>query len=196
MNSKKLKKWVSNFITGLLFVVLIFMIVVVVSTKASGGEPQIMGYQLKTVLSGSMEPGIKTGSIIAVKPGGDMNRFKKDDVITFKQEESILVTHRIKDVIKNGELVQYKTKGDNNKTEDQNLVLSDNVVAEYNGFTVPYIGYLMNFTNTKNGAFLFIIPGILLVLYASLSVWKALSEIGISQKKDESVDKIPPNSSI
>lgn len=34
------------------------------------GEPQVFGYQLKTVLSGSMEPEIKTGSIIAVKPGG------------------------------------------------------------------------------------------------------------------------------
>ena len=63
-----LRKWISNLITGVLFITLLFMLFVVISSRASGGEPAFNGYQLKTVLSGSMEPGIQTGSIIAVKP--------------------------------------------------------------------------------------------------------------------------------
>ena len=63
------------------------MVFIVISSKTSEGAPQILGYQLKTVLSGSMEPGIKTGSIIAVKAGGDMTRFQENDVITFVQEK-------------------------------------------------------------------------------------------------------------
>jgi signal peptidase I len=189
MNMKKVKKWTSNIITGILFAVLIFMVVVVVSSKASGGEPEAFGYQLKTVLSGSMEPGIQTGSIIAVKPGGDMTRFEKGDVITFRQEENMLVTHRVAEVIKNGDQVMYRTKGDNNKTEDLNPVLSENVVAEYTGFTVPYVGYFMNFTNSKNGAFLFIIPGILLLIYSGFTIWRAISQIEVKPKKTDTAEK-------
>src|SRR5690606_41037002 len=115
---KVVKKWSSRVITTLLTITLIFMIFVVISSKASGGEPEIFGYQLKTVLSGSMEPGIKTGSIIAVKPGGDMTRFKQDDVITFMEEDGKLITHRITEVIASGDSVMYRTKGDNNNAED------------------------------------------------------------------------------
>lgn len=187
MNIQKLKKFTSNLVTGILFVILILMIFFVVSSKASGGVPQAFGYQLKTVLSGSMEPGIKTGSIIAVKPGGDMKRFKEGDVITFQQEENILVTHRIIEVLKNGDQVMYKTKGDNNQAEDQNPVLSENVVAQYKGFTIPYVGYFMSFTNSKNGAFLLIVPGILLLIYAGLTIWRTIAQIQVPTKKDESI---------
>jgi signal peptidase I len=188
MNGKKLMKWGSNIVTTVLFLVLIFMVFVVVSSKASGGEPQVFGYQLKTVLSGSMEPGIKTGSIIAVKPGGDMTRFEKGDVITFQQEKDMLVTHRVTEVIKSGDNIMYKTKGDNNNAEDMNPVLSENVVAEYSGLTIPYLGYFMNFTNSKNGAFLLLVPGLLLLVYSGFTIWKAISEIDIKAKKNDTVE--------
>ena len=42
MTAKKVWKIVSNLITGILFLLLIFMIFVVVSSKASGGEPQFL----------------------------------------------------------------------------------------------------------------------------------------------------------
>ena len=56
------------------------MTFVVISSKASGGEPQVFGYQLKTVLSGSMEPAFNTGSIIAVKPSRRSNNFKREGI--------------------------------------------------------------------------------------------------------------------
>ncbi|WP_201717010.1 signal peptidase I SipW [Rossellomorea arthrocnemi] len=188
MRPKKIRKIISSSITVVLYIVLFTMIIVVVSSKAAGGEPEIFGKQIKTVLSGSMEPGIQTGSIIAVKPGGDMTRFKKGDVITFKQEENMLVTHRIAEVIKSGDHVMYKTKGDNNDAADLEPVLSENVVGEYTGFTIPYLGYFMNIMNSKNGAFLFIIPGLLLLCYSGFVIGKAISQIEI-KKPSESIDK-------
>lgn len=188
MNVKKIKKFISYSITVVLYLVLFTMIIVVVSSKAAGGEPEIFGKQIKTVLSGSMEPGIQTGSIIAVKPGDDMTRFKKGDVITFKQEENMLVTHRVVEVMKSGDHVMYKTKGDNNDAADLEPVLSENVVGEYTGFTIPYIGYFMNIMNSKNGAFLFIIPGLLLLCYSGFVIGKALSQIEI-KKPTEPIDK-------
>lgn len=151
-------------------------------TKFSGGEPQVFGYQFKTVLSGSMEPDIKTGSIIAVKPGGDMTRFKENDVITFKEEDEKLITHRIIEVTESSENTLYRTKGDNNNAPDLNPVLSDNVVAHYTGFTVPYVGYFISFAQSQNGAFLLLIPGILLLCYSGFIIWRAISEINMVQE--------------
>ena len=181
--NKKIMKWVNNFITGILMILLISVASVVVISKASGGEPQLFGYQLKTVLSGSMEPGIQTGSIISVKLAVDKNGFKEGDVITFQEEEDILITHRITEVVKSGDSVLYRTKGDNNNAEDMNPVLSENVVAKYTGFTVPNVGYFINFSQSKNGAFLLLIPGFLLLIYSAFTIWKVLSVIELPQKK-------------
>lgn len=188
MKLRTVGKWISNLITVVMFSVLLLMLFLVISSKAAGGEPQIFGYQLKTVLSGSMEPGIQTGSVIAVKPGGDMTRFKENEVITFQEEENMLVTHRIVEVIKNGEQVMYRTKGDNNNAEDRNPVLSENVVAEYTGVTVPYLGYFIDFAQSKNGsALLLILPGLLLLGYSIFTILQTLSQI---EKKHTASDKI------
>ncbi|MBB6453683.1 signal peptidase [Salirhabdus euzebyi] len=189
LNKTKVMKWFNHISTVLLFTILIGLLFMVIISKASGGEPKIFGYQLKTVLSGSMEPGIKTGSIIAVKPGGDMTRFKENDVITFMEEEGYLVTHRITEVVKSGEQTLYRTKGDNNDAEDLNPVLSDNVVAEYTGFTIPYVGYFIDFAQSKNGAFLLLIPGLILLGYAGFIFWRTLSEIDVSNKRGSKNEK-------
>ena len=180
-------KRISSIVSSILMVLLISVASIVVITKISGGEPQLFGYQLKTVLSGSMEPGIQTGSIIAVKQAVAKTSFKKGDVITFQEEENILITHRITEVVKSGDSVLYRTKGDNNNAEDMNPVMSDNVVAEYTGFTVPYVGYFINFTQSKNGAFLLLIPGFLLLLYSGFTIWRALGEIELSPKKKPNI---------
>lgn len=176
-NKKQAMKWVNNITTGILFTVLIAMMLVVVSAKASGGEPEVFGYQLKTVLSGSMEPGIQTGSLIAVETVDDKKSFKKGDVITFRKKENMLVTHRITDVMKDKNGVNYQTKGDNNDGPDLKPVPSQNVVAKYTGFTIPYVGYFINFSQSKNGALLLLIPGILLLCYSGFTVWRALSQL-------------------
>ncbi|MGN7408086.1 signal peptidase I SipW [Sporosarcina sp. SAFN-010] len=183
MKKLKVMKWINSLITGILIILLISIASLVGVTKISGGEPQLLGNQIKTVLSGSMEPGIKTGSIITVKQATDKTKYKEGDVITFQEENGILITHRITEVIKSGDSVLYRTKGDNNNAEDMNPVLSENVVAEYTGITVPYAGYLINFSQSKNGAFFLLIPGFLLLIYSGFVVWRALSEIEVSPKK-------------
>lgn len=183
MKKQIIMKWISNFITGVLFILLIGVASVVIITKASGGEPQLFGYQLKTVLSGSMEPGIQTGSIITVKPAVDKASFKVDDIITFMEEDNILITHRITEVIGEGDSVLYRTKGDNNNAEDMNPVLTDNVVAEYTGVTVPYLGYFISFAQSKNGAFLLLVPGFLLLIYSAFTIWRAIAEIELPKKQ-------------
>ncbi|MNO38870.1 Signal peptidase I W [compost metagenome] len=183
----RIKKMINNTLSSIMLVIFILLVVAVVLSKASGGEPAFFGYQIKSVLSGSMEPGIQTGSIVALKPGGDMNRFKKGDVITFRNEENLLITHRVVEATMNnatGEAM-YRTKGDNNDAPDMNPTSSTNVVAEYTGVTVPYVGYAMNFAVSKAGSVvLMIVPGLMLLLYALYSTWKAVAAL---EKKNTAI---------
>ena len=185
MKKNKLFKWTNRIITGILMVLLVGVSSMIIITKISGGEPKVFGYQLKTVLSGSMEPGIKTGSIIAVKPvsGEDKNQLQKDDIITFMEGENKLITHRITEVKETKNDVLYTTKGDNNNAVDSEPVLASNVVAVYNGFTIPYVGYISHYAQSNEGsALLLIIPGLLLLGYSIITIWKTLKDI--DNKKD------------
>ncbi|RNB87758.1 signal peptidase I [Brevibacillus fluminis] len=173
-----MKKLISTIVTWLLAIILIVTAAAVIISKASGGEPKLFGLELKGVLSGSMEPTFMTGSIIAIKPGGDMTRFQKGDVITFKVDDKTLITHRIVDVLKNGKNVSYVTKGDNNAKADPTPVLSENVVGEYIGITIPNLSYLLDFIRSKAGAvILMIVPGIFLLGYSILSIRKAINQL-------------------
>ncbi|WP_370294502.1 signal peptidase I SipW [Rossellomorea marisflavi] len=182
----RLKKILSNSITGILFIVFMGMMFIVISSMASGGEPQLFGKQLKTVLSGSMEPEFQTGSIIAVEPVKDAESLKKGDIISFVIPDGTMVTHRIAEVMKNGDHTMFQTKGDNNKEPDTEPVLAQNVVAIYTGFTIPYIGYFVDFSKSNKGtALLMIIPGIFLLGYSAFTIRSALKEIDQKHTKKE-----------
>ena len=182
-------KWLSRGLTCLLALLLFFMITVTLLSRTAGGVPMILGHQLKTVLSGSMEPKIQTGSIIAVKPGGDMTQLKEGQIITFRQVKNaaaILVTHRIVKAVPlaTGQ-TQYVTKGDNNDGPDPEPLLSDNVTAVYSGFTVPYAGYFLDFARSKSGtALMMILPGLLLLGYSVLNIWKGLKSLELPSGKE------------
>jgi signal peptidase len=183
---KKTLKVLSSLGTTVLFLIFTVLLIAVISSKASGGEPSFFGYQIKTVLSGSMEPTFMTGSIIAVKPVNNPTDLKKGDIITFKKDEQILVTHRIIEVQRNNGSVLYKTKGDNNKSADTEPVLSQNVVDTYSGFTIPYVGYFQDFAKSKNGAaLLLILPGILLLLYSIISIFTAIKQLDTSSREKD-----------
>ncbi|RSL30307.1 signal peptidase I [Salibacterium salarium] len=182
---KKLLKIMSGTTTFLLFAALLFMIVVVISSKASGGNPSLMGYEIKSVLSGSMEPTFQTGSVIAIEPTEDGTGYQEGDVITFQQEEDVLVTHRITDVNESSDQVMYETKGDNNDAVDMEPVLSDNVIGKYADFTIPYLGYLIDFANSPTGALvLLVVPGVIVFLYGIFAVWRELRKLEGKSKKD------------
>ncbi|WP_163099384.1 signal peptidase I SipW [Peribacillus alkalitolerans] len=188
---KKAVKISSNILYGVIFTTLLVMVIMVISSRVSGGEPQLFGYQFKTVLSGSMEPTFKTGSIILVKKPENQKSLKVKDVISFRQSDGSIVTHRIIDVIKQGNSVNYQTKGDNNKNADTNLVIPQNIVAVYSNITIPFIGYFLKYASSSVGtALLLIIPGFLLLGYAGLTIRTAIKEIELKMKPTASDDSI------
>ncbi|SFL88071.1 signal peptidase I SipW [Salibacterium qingdaonense] len=181
---KKLLRFTSSTVTVLLFAALICMIIVVISSKASGGSPSAMGYEIKSVLSGSMEPTFQTGSIIAIKPTEENGtEYQDGDIITFQQDQETLVTHRIIGVNETNDQIVYETKGDNNDAADMDPVLDTNVVGEYTGFTIPYVGYFIEFANSPTGALVLLVtPGVIIFLYGILSIWRELKKLEAKTK--------------
>ena len=77
----------------------LIILIVVGALIAFSMLPIKNNYQVLTVMSGSMEPTIPTGSVIVIKPATE---YKVDDIITFKtpgsNKKKDFTTHRIKEI--------------------------------------------------------------------------------------------------
>ena len=158
----KTVKKIWNTITSLL------VILVVIGAMLLGGV-RILGYQVFTVLSGSMEPVYHTGSLIYVKDV-DYRDLGDGDVITFMLNEDTVATHRIVGVVPDEEdpsVVRYRTKGDANDAEDGALVHYKNVIGSP-VFTIPYLGYVANYIQNPPGTYIAISGGAVLMILVFL----------------------------
>ena len=102
------------------------------------------------VLTASMTPAIAPGDVVVVADR-DPTTIAEGDVITFTRgNDEIPVTHRVIDVVDEAGGVAFETKGDANEDPDTSLVPARNVVGTV-VVTIPYIGYVVQFTNTPYG---------------------------------------------
>jgi signal peptidase len=116
----------------------------------------------KLVESASMEPNIKMGSIVLIKPAQD---YKISEVITFENpvKKGETITHRIYDIKVNEGIPIYITKGDANNAPDRSEVSKEKVIGKVL-FSVPYLGYLINFIQKPLGFVLIIlIPAAIII---------------------------------
>jgi signal peptidase len=176
-----------NTIGNVVFVLLLLMMAVLsfflIQSKISGGAPTVAGYQMYIVLSGSMSPEFDTGSLAFVRETGP-EEIVVGDIITFRTQSGSdsLTTHRVVEVLREGEL-SFVTRGDANNVNDPYPVLADNVVGRVTG-SIPYIGYLLNFVQTRQGLiFLIFIPGILIIVFELGKIMKYLTDGDGSKKK-------------
>ncbi|MED1864164.1 signal peptidase I [Fictibacillus nanhaiensis] len=178
--TKRLLKFTTKLASTSFIVLLCFLAFIILSSRISGAEPSVFGYQIKAVLSGSMEPIFQTGSIISIKQV-DNTTFKKGDIITFQMEDK-LITHRIIDIENKNGQVSYRTKGDNNDGPDMWSVPLNDVIGSYTGFTIPYIGYALNVTQSKEAsALMLFIPGFLLFSSAVFSIVRAARKLDVEK---------------
>lgn len=105
--------------------------------------PLVLGHHPVIVLSGSMEPTYKVGSIIYYKDTPYEN-IEVGDPITFHGEDSdVLVTHRVVEKLEAERA--FGTEGDANGSRDPGNVSYENVVGKATQFCIPYAGYFVNF---------------------------------------------------
>lgn len=124
---------------------------------------RLIGLTPYTVLSGSMEPAYHVGSLIYVKRV-DPSDFKANDPVTFKKDGGQIVTHRIIEVLpKEGDEYCFRTKGDANDIPDGGALKGSQIVGKPI-FTIPYLGYVANYVQSRAGLLLMVSFGALLLL--------------------------------
>lgn len=130
--------------------------------------------QIKVVKSGSMEPAIRTGSIVAIRPAAS---YKVGDVITFGKDTKtqIPTTHRIVGIEGVGASATYTTRGDANDTADQVVTRISDIRGKVL-FTVPFAGYALAFARTKLGFFLLVgVPALFVFVEEGFAIYKELA---------------------
>lgn len=166
---KRLFRWMSNIAVALVLICAILLVGV-----------QVVGLKPYAVLSGSMEPTYHVGSLIYVRKI-DPADVTVGMPLTFVVNEDLLVaTHRVVDIEKvtmrqeqvldeqgnpvvdedGNPLTQdvqldepvyyFQTKGDANEAVDGSPVYYKNIVGTP-VFTIPYLGYLAGWLQTKRG---------------------------------------------
>lgn len=162
-----------NTVTTVLVVLVVILALLLAGVR-------LVGLQVFSVLSGSMEPTYHVGSLIYVK-SVDPAQLQPGDVITFLLDESTVATHRIVEVIpdeSDSEVLRFRTKGDANEAVDGGLVHCKNVIGTP-VFTIPGLGYVANFIQNPPGTYIAISAGSLLLLLMFLP------EVLAPQKKKE-----------
>lgn len=177
-------------ITTIVVILIVFLAIALVGVRVVGLTPY-------TVLSGSMEPTYHVGSLIYVKEV-EPSEVEVGDPITFVVNEDLLVaTHRVVEidvqtsrqqtiVDENGEAMvdaegnpiyeevpldepayYFTTKGDANDAVDGSQVYYKNLLGEP-VFTIPYLGYLSSWIQTKKGMIISINVALILLLLTFL----------------------------
>jgi len=145
--------------------------------------PLIAGIRPYIVLSGSMEPGIQTGSIAYVNTHVPVQDIHVGDIIGFKVVDK-QVTHRVVSI--NADERSFVTKGDKNETEDAAPVLFENYQGKTE-FSIPYLGRAIEFLKTSTGMFVVsMLVGInlILIIFEGAFEKKEDSKDNVENKKD------------
>ena len=159
MNRKERKSPVAVLCSALGTVLLIILVALCLPLTL----PRVLGYDIYTVISGSMEPAIPTGSLVYIE-GARPEEIKEGEVIAFygANDSAAVITHR---VVENNTLMgQFTTKGDANEKADVNPVSYDDFIGKL-ALAIPYLGNLAQlFTSTegKIGAGMVILAALLL----------------------------------
>jgi len=147
---------------NIIYYIFIASIIIIVGLLIISVFPITGNIKFMVVQSGSMEPAIKMGSIVMVKPVKD---YKIGDVISFGEvtKTKSPTTHRIYDIkVVEGE-VSYITKGDANNAPDMREISRREIVGKVL-FSVPYVGYAVDFAKRPLGfALIILIPAAVII---------------------------------
>lgn len=191
MTDKKIKQQILTVVGIALCVILIPMLIINCTLLIKGWTnnnkvPSVFGYSPMIVLTDSMEgsnnDSFNGGDLIFIKTV-EAEEVKKGDVISFFDPTgngSTITSHRVVDVINENGKISFKTKGDNNNTEDKLPVPSENLVGAYTGFRIAGAGNIAMFMQTPWGLIICVIVPIILLI-----AWDAVRRARYNKKRQE-----------
>ena len=159
-------KQIFDIFFSIVFAIIILVVTSLIIQKYILKEevPNIFGYKILQVMSGSMSGEFETGDTILIKEIKEESDLKIGDVITYRIAKNTLVTHRIENITKIGENLNYTLKGDANNVEDSEKILFSSIEGIYVKKLV-LIGKIISFMQKPYGMVIIFVVPILLILY-------------------------------
>lgn len=186
MNKKVEKKWYqspSNLVITIACIILVPMLLInlwiMIQSKTNPDKvPNVFGYKPFMVLTSSMEAKILKGDLIITKEV-DPSTLEINDIIAFRDTEGTITTHRIIDEITRNNVRLFITKGDNNNSQDRNLVTADDIEGIY-VLRIPGIGSIMKALSE---------PSTIVILVLGITVLFGVGFM-ISSKKQQELERL------
>ena len=166
------RAWLSAIGSGLITFLMLALLGLAVALVV---VPRIMGGMSLTVLTGSMEPGIRPGDVVVTRGVGtdDARDLSIGDVIVFLPypDDPTLVTHRIMSMSVSAEGYSFVTQGDANNSPDPWGPVFDYQVRGEVVYKIPWIGHVRQWFSGLGGVGVWIIPAfaVLLIGFAIVS---------------------------
>lgn len=159
---------VGTVLCAILLPILIINLTLIIKSFTNKEEvPSVGGYLPLIVLTDSMAPKIDSGDLIichTIKA----EDVKEKDIIAFFDPAgngTSIVTHRVVEVIKEDGKISFRTKGDNNNTEDTKPVPAENLVGIYKTRIVG-AGHIAMFMQSTPGLLVCVgVPIVMIVGY-------------------------------
>ncbi len=176
-----------KFLGDILFILFVGIVIVIfvysLYTKKNGNNGYVPLISSYVIISTSMVPTINVSdAVLSYRP--NISSLKKGDIITFSSTDArypgLTVTHRILSVNKENDQISFRTKGDNNTTPDDSLVLGSNIYGKV-FFIIPWIGYLQIFLSKPFGWLLLVVfPCIGIIIYDIIKLSKTFKNSKIT----------------
>jgi len=170
---KKKLRTIFNISQWFLTTVLVLVVLLLIFTAFN----PIKSFQVLRVMSGSMEPKIKVGSVVFIQKINPED-LKKNDIITYASEENpdMSVTHRLIEIEEKENQTVFKTKGDANNSKDMAEVSPSQIKGKV-VFSLPLLGYLSVWIRKPLGfGLLVILPAILIIISEILNIKKTIEK--------------------
>ena len=134
--------------------------------------PAATGHQSLTVLTGSMEPTLDTGSVVideVIAP----TEARIGDIVTFTDpaNKDRLITHRLRAARVDGDTVRMVTKGDANDTVERWNVPVDGEIGRVI-LNVSMLGHAQALLGSRTGYLVLMVGILLLGMWVLVDVWR------------------------
>ena len=142
--------------------------------------PSIMGVEVLQVVSESMKGTLNINDVIIAKKV-EVKSLNVGDIIVFKKDGAV-ITHRITNIVKRYDKLEFETKGDANNTPDKGTVKEENIEGKYI-CTIKYIGNILKFIKTPIGLTLVVTIPIITMLFVIMKERRATELKAIRREK-------------
>lgn len=134
--------------------------------------PRVFGIELRTVVSGSMEPAIQKGALVVASPVSPSD-IRAGDVLMFRAPDGSgrVITHRVATIADHDGALAIQTRGDANNENDPWIVAPHDVLGRVRA-DVPHLGTLVDRVRSPIGFLALMVLPALIIVAGEASVWR------------------------